>query len=148
MMEDFTRLGATLIDLRDAYPDRLAEANLLLNSGHTGSAIALGLFALEIYLKVRICQRLDLTALPKAFQIHALDGLLVLSGLAARMDSLGNHPVKANWDYLSSPTLRMQHVSELRYKPNNTWSQTYANDILSKIQDPTEGVLTWLSAQP
>jgi hypothetical protein len=148
MMEDFTKLGAALLDLRNAYPDRLAEANLLLNSGHTGSAIALGLFALEIYLKMRICERLDLAELPKAFHIHALDGLLVLSGLKTRMDSLSTQPVKANWEYLTSPNLRVQHIGELRYKPNDSWSQAYADDILKKIQDPTEGVLTWLSAQP
>jgi hypothetical protein len=46
MMEGFTKLGAALNDLRDAYPDRLAETNRLFKSGHTGSAIAFGFFAI------------------------------------------------------------------------------------------------------
>jgi hypothetical protein len=150
MAFDYTQLGAALLDLRAAHPDRLAEANELLNSGtgRFGTAIALALYALEIYLKVRICERLDLDALPKAFQIHDLDGLLVLSGLKRRMDSLGNHQVKANWDFLSSPTMRMQHVNDLRYKPNHYWSPLQATDILTRVQDPNHGVLSWLSTQP
>jgi hypothetical protein len=148
MPTDFTRLGARLIDLQDAYPDRLEEANDLLNLDHYGSAMALGLYALEIYLKVRICLRLDLEQLPTAFQIHDLDGLLVLSGLQRRMDNLGSHPVKANWDFLSSPSMKSQHVSDLRYKANSNWTRPVAEDVLKKIEDPTEGVVPWLSAQP
>ncbi len=73
--------GAQRTDLLAAYPDRLAEAGDLFDGARYGSAIALALYALEIYLKVRICMRLDLDALPKAFQIHDLDGLIMLSGL-------------------------------------------------------------------
>jgi hypothetical protein len=144
----FTTFGATLADLQAAYPDRLAEANELLGQSRHGSAIALGLYALEIYLKVRICLRLDLDALPTAFQTHELDGLLVLSGLKRRMDHLGIHPVKANWDVLSSPSMRSQHVNDCRYKANAYWTPDRAVDVLSKIQDPNDGVLTWLLAQP
>ncbi len=144
----FTTFGATLADLQAASPDRLAEANELLGQCRHGSAIALGLYALEIYLKVRICLRLDLDALPTAFQTHELDGLLVLSGLKRRMDHLGIHPVKANWDVLSSPSMRSQHVNDCRYKANASWTPTRAADVLSKIQDSNDGVLTWLLTQP
>jgi hypothetical protein len=148
MPDDFTRLGASLADLQASYPDRLAEANHCFGQGCYGTAMALALYALEIYLKVRICIRLDLQQLPVAFQTHNLDGLLVLSGLKTRMDHLGNHPVKANWDFLASPALRAQHVNEFRYKPNSSWSPAQSADILGRIQDPTNGVLTWLLAQP
>ena len=147
MPGDFTEKGASLSDLQGAYPDRLAEANELCVLGRHGSAIALGLYALEIYLKVRICLRLDLSDLPRAFQVHDLDGLLVLSGLKRRMDALGSHPVKRNWDFLSFPKKNRLDVSELRYKPNANWTRADTDDVLLRIQDPNDGVLTWLLAQ-
>lgn len=139
--------GTTLVDLQGAYADRLAEANDLFGLARYGSSIALALYALEIYLKVRVCMRLDLDELPTAFQIHKLDGLLVFSGFKKRMDSLGTHPVKQHWDSLSSPEMNAQHVGDFRYKPNSTWGREQAAEILRQIQDSNEGVLPWLSAQ-
>jgi hypothetical protein len=144
----FTNPGASLVDLRSASADRLAEANDLFQQARYGSAIAMALYSLEIYLKVRICLTLDLDDLPVAFQIHRLDALLVLSGFKKRMDQLGTHPVKSNWDSLKVWAANSPHVGELRYKPNATWTRAEAEDILRKIQDPNEGVLTWLLAQP
>jgi hypothetical protein len=144
----FTQLGALLVDLEGAYADRLAEAEEMLLQDRYGTAIALALYSLEIYLKVRICRRLDLLKLPKAFQTHMLDGLLVLSGLQTAMDGLGTHPVKQNWDFLSSPSINAQHVSDFRYKPNSTFGKAQAEAILKKIRDPIEGVMPWLLVQP
>jgi len=42
------------------------------------------LYALEICLKARICKKLDQPKLPTAFEIHDIDGLLLLAGLARR----------------------------------------------------------------
>jgi hypothetical protein len=150
MAGGFTVFGATLADIRAAYQDRLAEANelLLAGNGRHGTAMALAIYAVEIYLKVRICERLDLDALPRAFQIHDLESLLVLSGLKRRMDALGKHPVESNWDDLISPPLRLLHINDLRYRPNSIWTEADAVEVLTKIQDPVHGVLPWLSAQP
>ena len=50
-------------------------------------AIAIaGIYASEIYLKVRACKKLDLDELPRAFELHDLDGLLVVSGLSRRLE--------------------------------------------------------------
>ena len=147
MALDF-RPGAQRADLLLAYPDRLAEAVELFNGARYGSAIALALYGLEIYLKVRICVRLDLEALPKAFQLHDLDGLMILAGLKRTIENLGPHPVKVNWDFLKSSPTWNQHANELRYKSNAHWTQAQAAEILRCIQDPNEGVLPWLSAQP
>lgn len=142
----FTKLGVQLADLQLAYGDRLAEANLLMSSNHYGSAIAHGLYALEIYLKIIICLRLDLDALPTAFHTHDLAGLLVLSGLKRRMDALGIHPVKRNWDDLLA--FNPRHIQGIfRYEPNTKADQDEARKVLDELQDPAHGVLTWLKAQ-
>jgi hypothetical protein len=44
--------------------------------------------------------------------------------------------------------MRTQHVNDFRYKPNHYWSPLQATDILTRVQDPNHGVLSWLSTQP
>jgi hypothetical protein len=65
-------LGALVSDLQVAAADRLLDAEALLAAGRYAAAIAIGVYSLEIYLKVRICQTLNLPALPKLFEIHDL----------------------------------------------------------------------------
>lgn len=77
----FSTLVAQVADLQAAGADRLLDAESLFSGGRFALAIAIGTYSLEIHLKVLICNRLNLGALPKAFEIHELDGLLVLSGL-------------------------------------------------------------------
>ena len=60
------------------WQDRLAEGKALLAASYHAWAMATGLFALEIRLKVLICKRLKIDKLPRAFEIHDLDGLLLL----------------------------------------------------------------------
>ncbi len=104
----------------------------------------MGVYSLEIHLKVRICQRLNLTALPRAFEIHELQGLLVMTGLqAARFAA--PHPVQQNWEYVSDEAER---INDLRYGPSANWSQSDAQTFLQKLRDPPDGVLPWLIAQP
>jgi hypothetical protein len=144
--DKFTKLGATLADLQDTHADRLTEANELVLAGRFGSAVATALYSLEIFLKVLICRKLDLAQLPTGFQIHDLAGLLVLSGLRTRMESLGSHPVKSNWEALLA--LNDRHTrGEFRYEPNAKTTQAQANDVLNQHQNATDGVLTWLITQ-
>jgi len=138
----YTKFHTKLADLKTAHSERLKEAKSLLRNSAFGSAIAYGIYAVEIYLKVRICERLDLEALPRPFQIHDLDGLLVLSGLSRRMDELGVSPIKANWEELT-----LLDVSDFRYKPANSWTSEQARTILSQIDHPRDGVLRWLKKQ-
>ena len=46
------------------------------------SAIAMGIYSLEIHLKVRICQKLNLQHCRRPFEIHDLEGLLVIAGFS------------------------------------------------------------------
>jgi hypothetical protein len=84
--QEFTKPGATRSDLEVAWQDRLADAQALFDAGRHAWAIATALYALEIRLKVLICKRLDVPDLPKAFETHDLDSLLLLAGLSKRIE--------------------------------------------------------------
>ncbi len=142
--QKFTKLGEKLLDLDMAWQDRLADAASLLTTGRPAWAMATALYALEIRLKVLICKRLDLEALPKAFETHDLPGLLLLAGLSRRLQRRSARKVKKNWDRIM---LRAEEVNDLRYKPARNWSQPDAVMLFSQLQDIPDGVLPWLSKQ-
>jgi hypothetical protein len=52
----FSSLGAPQSDLQAAAAERLQDAELLFAAGRFPSAIAMGIYSLEIYLKVLICK--------------------------------------------------------------------------------------------
>src|SRR5947209_8462382 len=130
----FTKLGTRFTDLEQASQDRLGDADVLFQAGRFASAIAMGIYSLEIALKAKICKNLDIDALPTAFEIHDLDGLLVVSGLKKRVETLhaaagvvgagsvivpgsSASAVKANWDFVLQ--YKSQNINELRYRPSS-----------------------------
>ena len=140
----FSNLRARSGDLQVAAADRLLDAEALFAAGRFASAVAMGVYALEIQLKVLICKRLNLSALPKAFEIHELESLLVLSGLQSVRDS-AHTDVTFNWERIVSRSLQ---INELRYSASTNWSQTDAVDFFQQLRDPPHGVLPWLQSQP
>lgn len=142
----FDSFLADLADLEVAYLDRVADANHLHSGGRHASAIVMALYALEIKLKVGACRRLDLDKLPAAFAIHDFNALLIVSGLSRLIDDPSAAPVKKNWDHIVI-TFSGKHVNELRYGPDSNWTRADADDLLKRLQDPQDGVLTWLSNQ-
>jgi hypothetical protein len=141
----FTSLGVSLEHLKQASIDRMMDAKILHEAGRHASAIAMGLYALEIRLKLKICYRLDISSLPKAFQIHEFDGLIVLSGLKRRMDHKINRNVKANWDYLCQ--FQTKHLDALRYGPDSLVTESQAKKVLECLNFAPHGVLLWLDSQ-
>jgi hypothetical protein len=141
----FARLGTAEVDLLVAATERLADAESLLQEGRFASTIVLGLYALEITLKAKICQCLDLTHLPRPFEIHELDELLILTGLSKRLDEPAAIRVKANWSSIvTGPAV---HVNDLRYMPGAHITQTQGELFLQQLRDHPDGVLPWLIAQ-
>jgi hypothetical protein len=142
----YTKFGASLTELELACQARLDDADALLTSGRFATSISMALYALEICLKCRACRRLDLGHLPKAFEIHDLDSLLVLSGLSRKLNKQSSRPsrVKRNWDALVTMSSRL---NELRYGDASKWDRQAAGSILNMIRDPKDGVLTWLQKQ-
>ena len=142
---NYLRLRANLTELQAAWQDRLNDSNVLLSASRPGSAIAMAVYALEIYLKTRICRRLDLTQLPIAFEVHQLDGLLVLSGLSKRLKANPKAKVNQNWEQLLTAS---SQITDYRYMPDATWTSIEAGAMLVCLTDPNDGVIPWLDKLP
>jgi hypothetical protein len=142
----FDKFRAKLPDLEIAAEDRLNDATALFNSHRYASAIAMGLYAVEISLKVAICKILDLDALPQPFEIHELDGLLILAGLSKRLNSSTNTEVRANWDQVTGNSSQY-NLNDLRYLPAANSTDAQASEFLRCINDESTGVLPWIKSQ-
>jgi hypothetical protein len=134
------------IDLDFASNDRLADSRALIAAGRSASAIAAGIYALEIRLKILICQRLELESLPRAFEIHDLEALHILAGLKQRVARKAPVRVRQKWSNITQFAGRGT-LNELWYSPDSHWSLTQAKEFLSWLDNPRSGVLTWLSRQ-
>ncbi len=142
--KSFTKLGASVTDLDEVANDRLADAKALQAANRPASAIATAIYSIEIRLKVLICARLELPALPKAFEIHDLGALLVLSGLSLRMDDPAAAGVRANWDNIQSLAV---DLNDLRYAPDQRWNAQQSATFLLWLEGHPDGVLPWLLKQ-
>ncbi len=142
--KSFTKFGALVTDLQLAAEDRLADAKALNAANRPATAIATAIYAIEIQLKVLICHRLDLPALPKAFEIHDIDALLVLSGLSQRLYDPSAARVKVNWEEIRGLAA---NLNNLRYAPDRRWTPQQAATFLFRLEDPSDGVLSWLLRQ-
>ena len=91
-------------DIRQLADLRINEAENLNNIGYPDGAFYLAGYAVELYLKAKICENLNLptfytqyapkTDLSKTFLIHNLDRLILLSGLLPKFEAeKSNDPV-------------------------------------------------------
>lgn len=141
----FSSLGERLSDLEIAWKDRLADAEHFASLGRNCSAIAMGIYALEILLKVKICRRLDLKQLPRPFEIHDLAGLMIVSGLYRRLSERNARPVKTNWGRILELS---SQLNGLRYRPNDFKSAEQVADFLAQLGDEQRGgVIPWILSQ-
>jgi hypothetical protein len=137
--------GASVGQLDGAWQERLDDAEALYREKRYASAIAMGLYALEIRLKAIICKKLDITSLPRHFQIHNLDALMVLSGLSGKIRKVKRpRGVLKNWDELRALS---ESLDDLRYIPDPKWDHKLAQKVLGQLRDAPDGVLPWLSKQ-
>jgi hypothetical protein len=115
----YARMESAEVNLTAAGAERLADAQALVEKSRFASSIVMVLYALEIMLKAKICQRLDLSHLPRPFEIHDFGELLILAGLSRRLNEPTAIRVKANWDSIvTGPAL---HVNDLLEPWNHTW---------------------------
>lgn len=139
-------LTITSGDLDLAWRDRLAESQSLAIAGHHGAAMAALLYALEIYLKHRICLRLNLANPVMKLQSHDLEELLIFTGLFPALMSMPTSiKLRENWDEIVQ--FSKGSLNDLRYLPASRWSREQWQDLENRINDPSDGVLTWIKTQ-
>jgi hypothetical protein len=147
MPSEFARLNRAIstADLEQAWLDRLEEASRLEGSGRFAAAMAARLYSLEIYLKLRVCLRLNLRNPIKKLEIHDLDALLTFAGLSTALDDLPpDSGLKINWENILEFS---QKLNDLRYLPAVRWTEMQSSDLIRWLNDPEEGVMTWLKTQ-
>ena len=136
----FAKFGANKSELVRAAEERLADAHFLLESGRWASAVAMGIYSLEIHLKVKICEKLEIIRLPTALEFHDLDELLVVTGLSERIKQ--EELIHENWQAIVVESTRL---NELRYRPVPDSMEKRALEFFLYLDDSQVGVLPWLS---
>jgi len=123
--------------LRQAFQQRKREYDALRATAEWSGAVLHAGVLLELALKIAICKNMDVTHLPRVFQVHDLDFLLYCSGLLntlqADPDLLRNFGIVAT-----------RWTLELRYE-GTVITQTQSEEIHNALFDLTGGVLTFLN---
>jgi len=136
----------TLANLEIAWNEREAEARALSQLGFHSTAAALRLYALEIQVKITICQRLELPCLPSACKTHDLAELLVFTGRWRELQDPSYSLVRRNWDILLE--YGKTRLNDLRCQPRAALDPADAAKIDEALDDPHNGVQAWLSKRP
>src|SRR3990172_7715819 len=114
-------------DLKQAYRDRLTDAKCLLKAGRHGAAVTMATYAIEIVLKCRICRLLAEPALPRPFEIHDLEGLLVAAGLRQELNKPQHIAVKKSWQSIVEIA---KNIVNFRYQPDRSVPAATARDFI------------------
>ncbi len=129
---------------------RLKEAYILLESGCPDGAYYLGGYALELALKAVVCKNLDVEDLfaenntypresIRVLKVHDLSRLLLFSGLNEKHKSekSANLEFSTNWS-------NVEKWNESARYYNGVYNASEVNIFLNSIDDPTNGILTWI----
>lgn len=134
-----TELGIHAQSLRIIGDARLADFRALWKARRFHTAVYIGGYALEEYLKCAICKALDSPQLPRVFEYHELDSLLFYSGLKARMQR--DSHVRASFGEICGIWRE-----GMRYEdPNNPkFSDATCRNMETWLNDKRKGVIPWL----
>lgn len=133
----FSKFGASLEDLRAAYEERLRDAEACFATERHAAAMVMATYAVEILLKCLICKLIREPKLPRAFYVHDLEELLILSGLRQRLEEPEHRAVRANW-------LSLVGKQDVDYRYLAGVSAKEATDFLRKLREPKAGIIPWL----
>jgi HEPN domain-containing protein len=133
-------------ELKQLAKTRLQEAKVLFDKGFYDGACYLSGYVVELALKARICKILDLSEYPhsgeisRAYKTHRYGDLLMLSGLERKFsDAIGtNSSLHENWGLL------IDWTEEFRYRPIGSSSKKVAEKIINALDNPKDGVFTWI----
>lgn len=155
----------TPTDIRRIADQRLLEAKILVDSPLSTSyegAYYLAGYCVELHLKAKICERLELpdlfldaessannqasfshSQIGKFFKLHELSKLLLLSGLSQRLDRevITNPDLVANWSVIKG------WKETKRYSSPGLISKSAAKSLIDAIENTQNGFLQWILNQ-
>ena len=144
--------------IRQIAQERLAEAKILANSKKFDGAFYLAGYSVELMLKAKICEYLDIPNLfdeeqstkindpgfgeiRRIFKTHNLLHLLWLSGLRRKFD----HEKAENQKLFNLNSLLFENWDEqIRYKPCGYCKSIDVLTMLQILEDPEEGLFLWI----
>jgi hypothetical protein len=136
----------TRSELKRISAKRLQEAKLLATKRHyDGAAYLLG-YVIETALKARICKLLEVEKYPDTgdykgtYFTHKLEVLLTLAGLRAKFDT----KKVASAQFFTNWSLVLTWNESLRYQPIGTVNRQQVRNLINAIEDPVDGILTWI----
>lgn len=132
---------ASPLELRKIAICRLKEAKLLHLNGYYDGAVYLCGYVLEVALKARICKHLKVNEYPEkigGFKIHDFSDLLILSGLSNKINASSNMLLFTNWNIVTT------WQPDMRYKPVGSSTRQASEDLISALEDSTNGVFTFI----
>ena len=135
----------TRSELKTISTIRFKEVKVLYRNRLYDGANYLSGYVVETALKARICKILDADypesgEISRSFLTHKFDTLVKLGGLQRTLDNELNTNInfKTNWSLVTSWS------ETFRYKPIGTSAQSDIEDIINALQDPNDGILTWI----
>lgn len=139
-------MATTYKEFKDLAEARLEEAKILGEEGYYDGACYLAGYVIESALKARICKVLDLDTYPtsgklgKAFKTHELQDLVKLAGLKKELEEKQDKKE----DFYTYWSLLTDWSVDARYEPVGSNEKQNAQEIIEALEDPEEGVFTWL----
>jgi hypothetical protein len=133
-------------DIRQLADLRIEEADNLNKVGFPDGAFYLAGYAVELYLKAKICENLNLptfysqyapkTDLAKTFLIHNLDRLILLSGLLPKFES-----EKATDPIFTGHCVNIERWSEKsRYDTHTTHNSVQTSIFIESVKFITQWI--------
>ena len=138
-----SELGAELVDLRGAFESRYKDYECLRDTKQYAGAVIMGLFAVEILLKCLICKNIREDRLPKVFEEHELQRLLIMAGLRRELEIFPNKSLQLSWAVVQGWG---EKSIRARYLPDNKIMDPLEWAFFSTgIEDQICGVVPWLT---
>ena len=123
----------------------MEEVQTLYNNGLYDGASYLAGYVIELALKARICKILkldypDTGEISKSFKTHKLDTLVKLGGLYEAFDEelSRNDAFNINWGII------ILWSESFRYRPTGSSGKSDVHSLIAAIDDPDNGILTWI----
>lgn len=126
---------------------RLKEAKILFDNQLYDGCIYLAGYSVELMLKAKIAQLLNVSDLfvsfegraIRPFKTHNLNDLILYAGLYRDIAESENETFRGYWSFLI-----LRWSEHLRYAKSGSCTQTDANNIITAIEDTENGILQWI----
>jgi len=142
-----------ITEIRKIAEQKLEDAKLLIEDGRADNAFYLVGYAIELELKAKICERIDVPDLfdesinipgigevRRKYKTHNLRELLIQSGLWRKYDA----KKAEDHDFFEVSSYLLEWNENCRYKPSNSYEPSDVELLIQFLEDPDDGFIKWI----